>query len=141
MTNTELTHLRSIARDFSETSHEERNGLILAIAESLLENKKAILAANEEDQSKMDKNDPLYDRVSLSEKRIENMAEACRELTHIEDPLSDTYVQKFVTESPIHLISKPVPLGVVACIYEARPNVTVDLAILCIKSGNVCVLK
>lgn len=141
MTNTELTHLRGIARDFSQTSHKERNDLIIDIAESLLEHKNQILEANQHDLRKMDKNDPLYDRVALSEKRIDGMAEACKELTLITDPLSDTYIQKFTTEAPIHLISKPVPLGVVACIYEARPNVTVDLAILCIKSGNVCVLK
>ena len=141
MTNTEISHLRGIARDFSETTHAVRNALIMAIAESLLEYKKEILAVNQKDLQKMDKNDPLYDRVALSEKRIESMAEACKELTLIEDPLSDVYIQKFATEAPIHLISKPVPLGVVACIYEARPNVTLDLAILCIKSGNVCVLK
>ena len=57
------------------------------------------------------------------------MAEACEELIRIEDPLSEKYIQKFQTESSIHLVSKPVPLWVVACIYEARPNVTVDLAI------------
>lgn len=141
MKNTELTHLRGIARDFSLATHDERNNLITSIAESLLINKTEILKANSSDLEKMDKNDPLYDRVALSEKRIEDMSTACHELTIIEDPLSDKYIQKFDTESPIELISKPVPFGVVACIYEARPNVTVDLAILCIKSGNVCVLK
>ena len=141
MTNTELSHLRGIARDFSEATHDERNTLIISIAESLLIHKKDILNANSSDLQKMDKNDPLYDRVALSEKRIETMADACHELTTIADPLSDDYIQKFETASPIELESKPVPLGVVACIYEARPNVTVDLAILCIKSGNVCVLK
>ena len=134
MINTELSHLRGIARDFSQTTHDERNNLITSIAESLLMHKTGILSANEEDLKKMDKNDPLYDRVALSEKRIDGMAAACHELTIIADPLSDIYIQKFETESPIELISKPVPLGVVACIYEARPNVTVDLAILCIKS-------
>jgi glutamate-5-semialdehyde dehydrogenase len=134
MTNTEITHLRGIARDFSQTTHDERNSLITNIAESLLVHKAGILGANEEDLKKIDKNDPLYDRVTLSEKRVEGMATACHELTVITDPLSDKYIQTFETGSPIKLISKPVPLGVVACIYEARPNVTVDLAILCIKS-------
>lgn len=134
MTTIVLSHLRSIARDFSQTGHEERNNLITSIGESLLVYKKDILDANSSDLQKMDKNDPLYDRVALSEKRIEGMATACHELTVITDPLSDKYIQTFETGSPIKLISKPVPLGVVACIYEARPNVTVDLAILCIKS-------
>lgn len=141
MTNTELSHLRGIARDFQETTHDERNNLITSISESLMLNKKEILDINASDLQKMDKNDPLYDRVALSEKRIDGMATACHDLIIIADPLSDKYIQKFETESPIELISKPVPLGVVACIYEARPNVTVDLAILCIKSWNVCVLK
>lgn len=134
MTNTELSHLRGIARDFQETTHDERNNLITSISESLMLNKKEILDINASDLQKMDKNDPLYDRVALSEKRIDGMATACHDLIIIADPLSDKYIQKFETESPIELISKPVPLGVVACIYEARPNVTVDLAILCIKS-------
>ncbi len=141
MTNTEISHLRCIARDFGTTTHNERNSLITSIGESLLVHKEGILEANKKDLEKMDKNDPLYDRVALSEKRIESMAHACHELATIEDPLSDKYIQTFETGAPIKLISKPVPLGVVACIYEARPNVTIDLAILCIKSGNICVLK
>jgi|GEM_PF-3510915 len=136
-----VSHLPTLALDFAQTPHDIRNALILAIGVSLEKHSSEILLVNTRDLANMDTRDSLYDRVKLTEQRIQTMRESCGILVEITDPLDERYVQVFETHEDLHLRSVPVPLGVVACIYEARPNVTLDLAILCIKSGNVCVLK
>lgn len=136
-----LAHLKPLATQFGQISHKIRNTLIADIADSLGKYAEEILIENQKDLNQMSLNDPLYDRVALNEERISGMIQSCQELIDIDDPLDGKYSAALSTHYDLHLRSIPVPLGVVACIYEARPNVTLDLAILCIKSGNVCLLK
>lgn len=119
---------------------KQRNLVLLAIADKLLTSVKHIIEANQQDLIKMPKDDPRYDRLVLTEDRIKSMANSIKTLTAMPDPLDQILEQK---NMPNGLIIKKisVPLGVVAIIYEARPNVTLDVFALCFKTANVCILK
>ena len=107
---------------------------------ALLANMESILKANEEDLSRMDTSNPKYDRLKLTESRLRGIAEDMQNVSALPSPLGKTYSETIRPNGmTIHKIS--VPFGVIGVIYEARPNVTCDVFSLCLKSGNVCVLK
>ncbi|MBI4975083.1 glutamate-5-semialdehyde dehydrogenase, partial [Candidatus Peregrinibacteria bacterium] len=116
------------------------NGILIRLAE-LLENSKAnILSENEKDLVKIAKNDPIYDRVLLDEKRIEFMARSVREIAAYGSPVGIELEHK-VLKNGLDLRKVSVPLGVVGVIFESRPNVVIDIFALCFKSKNACILK
>lgn len=121
---------------------EKKNQALLAMADSLERDTETILAENEKDlESVRDTMNPvMQDRLRLDEKRIKAMADGIRDVVTLPDPCG--YVLERV-ERPNGLVieKKSVPMGVVGIIYESRPNVTSDAAALCLKSGNVCVLR
>ena len=124
------------------TDNQTRNRALCEMAESLRFYHKAILAANEEDLKNADGkiSEVMKDRLRLTKERIFAMADAVLEVTKLPDPLGKVLSQN--TRDNGLLIEKvSVPLGVLAMIYESRPNVTSDAAALSIKSGNVCVLR
>ncbi len=109
-------------------------------ASALLEHMADILEANREDLSHMDISNPKYDRLKLTESRIESIAQDMRNVSTLPSPLGKIYSE--VTRPNGMTIKKvSVPFGVIGVIYEARPNVTCDVFSLCLKSGNVCILK
>lgn len=109
-------------------------------ASALLEHMADILEANREDLSLMDISNPKYDRLKLTESRIESIAQDMRNVSTLPSPLGKIYSE--ITRPNGMTIKKvSVPFGVIGVIYEARPNVTCDVFSLCLKSGNVCVLK
>lgn len=109
-------------------------------ASALLEHMADILEANREDLSHMDISNPKYDRLKLTESRIESIAQDMRNVSTLPSPLGKIYSE--VTRPNGMTIKKvSVPFGVIGVIYEARPNVTCDVFSLCLKSGNVSVLK
>lgn len=109
-------------------------------ASALLEHMADILEANREDLSRMDISNPKYDRLKLTESRIESIAQDMRNVSTLPSPLGKIYSE--ITRPNGMTIKKvSVPFGVIGVIYEARPNVTCDVFSLCLKSGNVCVLK
>ncbi len=109
-------------------------------ASALLEHMADILEANREDLSHMDISNPKYDRLKLTESRIESIAQDMRNVSTLPSPLGKIYSE--ITRPNGMTIKKvSVPFGVIGVIYEARPNVTCDVFSLCLKSGNVCVLK
>lgn len=109
-------------------------------ASALLEHMADILEANREDLSRMDISNPKYDRLKLTESRIESIAQDMWNVSTLPSPLGKIYSE--VTRPNGMTIKKvSVPFGVIGVIYEARPNVTCDVFSLCLKSGNVCVLK
>lgn len=121
---------------------ERRNAALIAAAESLAEHTGEILAANEKDlAAAMENGVPavMLDRLRLDETRVRAMADALRALTALPDPTART--ETWERPSGLTITRAHVPLGVVAIIYEARPNVTADAAGLCLKSGNVAVLR
>lgn len=120
-----------------------KNQVLLELAEELIRSKEIILKENEKDlQNGKEKglSASLMDRLLLNEKRIEGLAKAVIEIASFTDPVG--YVVRGVTlPNGIELITKQVPLGVVMVIYESRPNVTIDVASLAFKSGNVAILR
>jgi glutamate-5-semialdehyde dehydrogenase len=126
----------------SSFSPLEKNEALLAMADALENEKEYILAENAKDveEAKGTVSDVMIDRLMLSEARITGMADGIRAVAKLPDPVGK--VLESITRPNGLLIEKvSVPLGVVAIIYESRPNVTSDAAALCLKSGNVCVLR
>ena len=121
-------------------SDEQRNDILLAVADAIINNKVRILEANAQDLARMSKENPLYDRLQLTESRLEGIAADMRNVATLPSPLGHITKQKTLPNG-LRLCRVSVPFGVIGMIYEARPNVTFDVFSLCFKSGNACVLK
>jgi glutamate-5-semialdehyde dehydrogenase len=113
---------------------------LLAVADMAVERSKEILSENKKDLDQMDPSDPRYDRLTLSDERIMNIAADIRNVARMKSPVGSTML-KNIRENGLTISKVSVPFGVVGIIYEARPNVTFDVFSLCLKSGNVCILK
>ncbi len=121
-------------------SDQQRNEILLAVADAIITQKERILKANTEDLAKMEKSNPLYDRLQLTGSRLEGIAGDMRNVATLPSPLGHITKQKILPNG-LRLCRVSVPFGVIGMIYEARPNVTFDVFSLCFKSGNACVLK
>ena len=119
---------------------ETRNRVLLAVADELTASKEEWLRANAQDLAAMDPSSPLYDRLMLTDARIEGIASDMRHVAALPSPLGRVLLDR-VLPNGLHLRKVAVPFGVIGVIYEARPNVTLDVFSLCFKSGNACVLK
>lgn len=122
---------------------QEKNEALAKIADQLVKDQAAIIEENKKDLiSGEEKGLPksTLDRIMLDENRIADIAEAVRLLIKLEDPIGET-LESIEKENGLRIIKKRVPLGVVGMIYEARPNVTVDAATLCLKTGNAVILR
>ncbi len=117
----------------------ERNKILISAAELLEKNKRKILSANDQDLKNLQRVD-MHDRLVLNDKRLLSMEQGLQALTKLPDSLNKILEKKDL-KNGLHLSKISVPLGVVAVIYESRPNVTIDLAALAIKTGNALVLK
>lgn len=134
---------RAAAAALSGTSTDTRNGALLAMADALLDQQDDILAANRRDMEvARERQTPasLLDRLALDPQRLSDIAAALRELVALRDPIGEV-VSGSRLPNGIWLQQVRVPLGVVAMIYEARPNVTADAAGLCVKTANACILR
>jgi glutamate-5-semialdehyde dehydrogenase len=134
---------RLAARTLAISSNDERNKVLTNIASELEKNLDLILEANEIDMAAAKKagiNQSLQDRLLLNEKRVRQMAAAARDIAKLPDPLGKILVERDL-ENGLNLKQKTVPFGVVGMVYEARPNVTVDAAVILIKSGNAALLR
>ena len=134
---------KAAAAPLAQISADVRNNALAAMAAALRVNRVDVLAANAQDMDAAraaGTQESLLDRLMLDEARIEAMAGALEELVALPDPLGRVQEQRTL-ESGIQLTRVSVPLGVVAVVYEARPNVTADAAGICLKSGNACVLR
>ena len=124
-------------------STDEKNKALLYIADELEKNIDAILAENEKDIEKGRENSMspgLIDRLTLTTQRIHSIAEGVRQVASLPDPVGEVTAMKQMPNG-LRIGQKRVPLGVVGVIYESRPNVTVDTAVLCLKSSNVVILR
>lgn len=134
---------KAAAAPLAQISADVRNNALAAMAAALRANRVDVLAANAQDMDAAraaGTQESLLDRLMLDEARIEAMAGSLEELVALPDPLGRVQEQRTL-ESGIQLTRVSVPLGVVAVVYEARPNVTADAAGICLKSGNACVLR
>ena len=122
---------------------EMKNTALIAIAEAVEANSTSILDANAEDleNAKRDGMDfHIRDRMTLNGNRVQDMADAARSISKLEDPIGEVLEQRNLPNG-LHLERVRVPIGVIGVIYESRPNVTIDIATLCLKSGNAVILR
>jgi len=132
--------VKRASKSLALLSDGQRNDILNAVADAIINNKERILKANEEDLAKMSKENPLYDRLQLTDSRLEGIASDMRNVATLPTPLGHITKQKTLPNG-LRLCRVSVPFGVIGMIYEARPNVTFDVFSLCFKSGNACVLK
>ena len=128
------------SKSLAMLSDAQRNEILNAVADAIIAQKERILKANAEDLAKMEKENPLYDRLQLTDSRLEGIAGDMRNVATLPSPLGHVTKQKTLPNG-LRLCRVSVPFGVIGMIYEARPNVTFDVFSLCFKSGNACVLK
>ena len=132
--------VKRASKSLALLSDEQRNEILNAVADAIISNQARILDANAQDLAKMSKDNPLYDRLQLTESRLDGIASDMRNVATLPSPLGHITKQKTLPNG-LRLCRVSVPFGVIGMIYEARPNVTFDVFSLCFKSGNACVLK
>ena len=133
-------NVKVASRSLALLTDEQRNEILNAVANTIVDYKERILVANEKDLAKMDPKNPLYDRLQLTDKRLDDIAADMRNVASLPTPLGHITKEKTLPNG-LRLCRVSVPFGVIGMIYEARPNVTYDVFSLCFKSGNACVLK
>lgn len=151
MTQTEIneylnkigSNAKTASVSISKKKTGEKNSALKKISEKLIENTDKILASNAEDLKKAKENgmsEAMLDRLALSKERIDSIASAVLDVISLPDPVGKV-LSGYTSENGMKIEQISVPLGVIAMIYEARPNVTADAAVLCLKSGNAVILK
>jgi glutamate-5-semialdehyde dehydrogenase len=133
-------NVKAASKSLALLTDAQRNEILMAVADTIVDFKERILVANEKDLAKMDVKNPLYDRLQLTEKRLDDIANDMRNVASLPSPLGHVTKEKTLSNG-LRLCRVSVPFGVIGMIYEARPNVTYDVFSLCFKSGNACVLK
>jgi len=134
---------REAARALARTSTDAKNTALLAIARDLLEHESYILGANREDIETgraAGLSNAVIDRLFLSHERLEGIANDVRQIALLPDPVGEMIDMRKLPNG-MRVGRRRVPLGVIGAIYESRPNVTIDIACLCLKSGNACILR
>ena len=135
--------VKKASKDIALASTNDKNQLLLAIGQSLLEDSKMIIDQNKKDieQAKYNRiTDVMIDRLMINQERIQAMVNGIFKVVKLEDPIGVIQLKKELPNG-LKLNKITVPLGVIGMIYESRPNVTVDAAILCLKAGNAVVLR
>ena len=139
-TQEKLMRARRASAVLALLSTEEKNARLLAIADAVESDEKSILAANRADVDRSGLEGAMRDRLLLTAARIKDMANGVREVAALPDPVGETLAE-WTKSNGLHIRKVRVPLGVVGIIYESRPNVTVDTAVLALKTGNAIVLR
>ncbi len=139
-TREKLLRAREAAARLALLSTDEKNDLLLRIATALEDHSRSILAGNHEDVESSGLEGSMRDRLLLTTERIEEMAQGVREIAALNDPVGETLAE-WTRPNGLRIRKVRVPLGVVGIIYESRPNVTVDTAVLALKTGNAIVLR
>ncbi|GAB1462628.1 glutamate-5-semialdehyde dehydrogenase [Pedobacter sp.] len=131
---------KQATRNIVSLNNETINLVLRSLADALVNNTDFILTENKKDLDKMPQTDPKYDRLQLTAERIKAIADDVRNVVTLINPLGNV-IQDRTLPNNLNIKKVRVPLGVVGVIYEARPNVTVDVFALCFKTGNVAILK
>src|SRR6266481_4599225 len=139
-TQEKLVRAREAASKLAQLCTEEKNALLLAIADAIESEAASILAANRDDMERSGLEGAMRDRLLLTEARIKEMAQGVRDVAALSDPIGETLAE-WTRPNGLRIRKLRVPLGVVGIIYESRPNVTVDTAVLALKTGNAIVLR
>jgi glutamate-5-semialdehyde dehydrogenase len=136
----EASYIKMASRNMASLSVEAVNSLLSDLADALEDSTDIILAANASDLARMDASDPRYDRLLLTPERISSIASDCRNVATLPSPLGRVLSHR-VLPNGLDVSCVSVPFGVIGVIYEARPNVTLDVTALCLKAGSVVILK
>ena len=128
------------ARDLNLLETNKIDEILCAVANATEENMQLILSENQKDLARMESANPKYDRLQLTESRVKEIAQGIRDVAKLPSPLN-LILDETIRPNGLNLKKISVPFGVVGIIYEARPNVSLDVFSLCFKSGNVCLLK
>jgi glutamate-5-semialdehyde dehydrogenase len=139
-TQEKLLRAREAAGKLAQLSTPQKNALLLAIANAVEANAESILAANRADMESSGLEGAMRDRLLLTPARIKEMAQGVRDVAALPDPIGETLAE-WTQAKGLHIRKVRVPLGVIGIIYESRPNVTVDTAVLAVKTGNAIVLR
>src|SRR6266566_1635070 len=134
---------RAAARALARMSTERKNAALLAMADQLCASAGAILQANGKDVAKATADQlslAMIDRLRLDEKRIQAMANGIRQVAALDDPVGNV-IAEWTRPNGLHISKVRIPIGVIGIIYESRPNVTSDAAVLCTKTGNAVILR
>lgn len=140
MINPIFEQVKCASRSLTLIPDNRRNEILLAVADAIGDNEAILLEANAKDLSRMEKSNPLYDRLQLTHDRLCGIASDMRHVAALPSPLGKVLKDK-VLDNGLHLRRVSVPFGVIGMVFEARPNVAFDVFSLCFKSGNACVLK
>ncbi len=132
--------VRQAATVVRNLSDSKKAALLNDLAERVLVQQAFILAENRKDLDRMDDADPKKDRLLLDKARIAGLAQSLRDVARLPDPSGEILMERTL-EQGLKMQKIAVPMGVVGVIYESRPNVTLDVAALCLRSGNACILK
>ena len=136
----QLALTRAASTSLALATSEKKNEILFSLAQLLLANSALIIAENEKDLASISVDDPMRDRLLLNSDRIINLSQSLHEVAKLTDPTGQTLSDKVIANG-LKLTKISVPLGVVGVIFESRPNVTVDVAALCIRSGNAAILR
>ena len=133
-------YIRSASRFIARLTDDERNEVLIDLAEATEKHTSNLLAANAIDLASMDKADPRYDRLQLTEGRLKDIAADLRKVASLPSPLGRE-LKHSVLPNGLELTRVSVPFGVIGIIFESRPNVCFDCFALCFKAGSACILK
>lgn len=139
-THDKLARARAAASTLALLSTDEKNAILLAIADALEKHENEILAANRVDIQISGLEGAMRDRLLLTPERIKDMARGVREVAALPDPIGET-LSEWTKTNGLHIRKVRVPFGVIGIVYESRPNVTVNTAVLPLKTGNAIVLR
>jgi glutamate-5-semialdehyde dehydrogenase len=139
-TREKLVRARTAATKLALLSTQEKNAILLAIADAIERDPEDIVAANREDLKSSGLEGAMRERLLLTPERVEEMARGAREVAALPDPIGETLAE-WTRPNGLQIRKLRVPLGVIGIIYESRPNVTVDTAVLALKTGNAIVLR
>lgn len=132
--------VKEVSKELLLLTDEQRNNILLRIADRAESSMEQLLVANSIDLQKLEKTNPLYDRLLLTPKRITSIVADLRKVASLPSPLGIVSKERTLTNG-LYLRRVSVPFGVIGVIFEARPNVCFDVFSICFKSGNACVLK
>jgi len=145
-----MNYMETLGQKAKEASHAAaaagtvlKNQALQAISDALISNTELILEANQKDMENAVKNNmtpAMQDRLKLDAKRIENIAKAVLKVIALEDPIGEE-IRGWIRPNGLRIRQVRVPIGVIGIIFESRPNVTVDAAVLCLKAGNAVILR
>ena len=134
---------RAAAHELAKLSTDQKNRILLAMADALVDREASILDANALDIAEAESHGltaAMIDRLRLNPERIAAIAEGIREVASLHDPVGEV-IREWTRPNGIHIQTRRTPIGVIGIIFESRPNVTADAAVLCFKTGNATILR